>query len=100
MLNRIKTADWAIEEMAIFAEMENSANMETANMQISDFERDFIEQQIARQSLLRCVEIAEQTDLSSMTMDEINAEIEAVRQSKKNLNRKLNLQISTKSLPY
>ena len=40
---------------------------------------DLIEQQIAKQALRQCVEIAEQEGLSSMTMDEINA----VRQCKK-----------------
>jgi len=41
-----------------------------------------IEQQIARQALRRSVELAEKNGLSSMTMDEINAEINAVRQCK------------------
>jgi len=38
-----------------------------------------IEQQIARQALRRSVELAEKNGLSSMTMDEINAEINATR---------------------
>ena len=44
---------------------------------------DLIEQQVARQALRRSIEIAEKSGLSSMTMDEINAEIEAERQCKK-----------------
>jgi len=36
---------------------------------------DLIEQQMAREALRRSVEIAEENGLSSMTMDEINAEI-------------------------
>ena len=43
---------------------------------------DLIEQQIARQALRSSVEIAEKNGLSSMTMDEINNEITAVRQCK------------------
>ena len=44
---------------------------------------DLIERQIARQALRRCVSIAENHGLSSMSMDEINAEVNAVRQCKK-----------------
>ena len=44
---------------------------------------DLIERQIAKQALRRSVDIAEQNGLSSMTMDEINAEVNAVRQCKK-----------------
>jgi len=85
--------------MAIFASEIKRKDMRTISVQMSDLEYntlglsknslllseviDLIEQQIARQSLLRCVEIAEQTGLSSMTMDEINAEIEAVRQCRR-----------------
>ena len=36
---------------------------------------DLIERQVARQALRCCVEMAEKNGLSSMTMDEINAEI-------------------------
>lgn len=69
--------------------------MRTISVQISDVEyntfglsknifffseiADLIEQQMARQALRRSVEMAEQNGLSSMTMDEINAEINAVR---------------------
>jgi hypothetical protein len=42
-----------------------------------------IEHQIARQAMQRSVALAAQHGLSSMTMDEINAEINAVRQCKK-----------------
>lgn len=38
--------------------------------------------ELARQALLRAQEIAEQTGLSQMTLDEINAEIQAVRDAK------------------
>jgi len=41
---------------------------------------DLIERQMACQALRRSVEMAETNGISSMTMNEINAEINAVRQ--------------------
>lgn len=38
--------------------------------------------ELARQALTRAQEIAEQTGLSQMTLEEINAEIQAVRNAK------------------
>ncbi len=38
----------------------------------------------AKQSLLRCNEIAKEVGLSEMTFEEINAEIQAVRDAKNN----------------
>lgn len=43
---------------------------------------DLISVEYARKALLECNEIAEQEGLSAMTMDEINAEIKAVRDAK------------------
>jgi hypothetical protein len=43
---------------------------------------DLISIDYAKQSLIKCNEIAAQTGLSSMTMDEINEEIQAVRNAK------------------
>jgi hypothetical protein len=43
---------------------------------------EIISREYARQALLECNEIAEQVGLSKMTMDEINAEIKAVRDEK------------------
>ena len=73
--------------------------MKTISVQMSEVEYDtygllkdrfyfseiagLIERQMARQALRRCVAIAERNGLSDMTMDEINAEINAVRQCKK-----------------
>jgi len=70
--------------------------MKTISVQMSDVEystfglskntyffseiANLIEQQVARQALRRSVELAEKNGLSSMTMGEINAEINAVRQ--------------------
>ena len=74
-------------------------DMKTINVQLSDLEYnsfglsknsflfseiiDLIEQQIARQALRRSVELATQNGLSSMTMEEINAEIKAARQCRR-----------------
>ena len=73
-------------------------DMKTISVQMSDVEFDafglskdrfffseiagLIEQQMAQQALRRCVTIAERNGLSAMSMDEINAEINAVRQCK------------------
>jgi hypothetical protein len=70
--------------------------MKTISVQMSDVEysifglsknnfffseiADLIERQMARQALCRSIEMAEKNGLSSMTMDEINAEVNAVRQ--------------------
>jgi hypothetical protein len=43
---------------------------------------DLISREYARKALLECNEIAEQEGFSKMTMDEINAEIKAVRDAK------------------
>jgi len=43
---------------------------------------DLISNEYARTALLECNEIAKQQGLSKMTIDEINAEIKAVRDAK------------------
>jgi hypothetical protein len=43
---------------------------------------DLISREYARKALLECNVIAEQEGLSKMSMDEINAEIKAVRDAK------------------
>ena len=45
---------------------------------------EMINREYARKALLECNEIAEKVGLSKMTMDEINAEIKAVRDAKTN----------------
>lgn len=45
---------------------------------------ELISREYARKALLECNEIAKQVGLSKMTMDEINAEIKAVRDAKSN----------------
>jgi hypothetical protein len=44
---------------------------------------DIIERHLAKQAMCRCVALAQQHGLSSMTLDEINAEIKSARQCKK-----------------
>ena len=44
---------------------------------------DLVERQIARQALRSCVSLAGGQGLSTLSMEEINAEINAVRQCKK-----------------
>ncbi|MCU0446396.1 MAG: hypothetical protein MUE85_15930 [Microscillaceae bacterium] len=43
---------------------------------------EMISREYARKALLECNEIAKQVGLSKMTMDEINAEIKAIRDAK------------------
>lgn len=43
---------------------------------------ELISREYARKALLECNEIAQQVGLSNMTIDEINAEIKAVRDAK------------------
>ncbi|HEY0262275.1 MAG TPA: hypothetical protein VGB95_04565 [Chitinophagales bacterium] len=72
--------------------------MKTLNIQISDIEYnkfgfskdqlnfgeilDLVSKELARQSLEKCVQLAEKYGLSSMTMDEISEEVKAVRNAK------------------
>jgi predicted CopG family antitoxin len=74
--------------------------MKTLNISISDIEynkfglkndhltfSDFIEMvsnELSRQNLKKCVELAEKYGLSQLTMDDINKEIKAVRKNAKN----------------
>jgi hypothetical protein len=72
--------------------------MRTLNISISDIEYDkfglkgdkfsfselveVISNELAKQTLNECVELAEQYGLSKMTMDEISEEVKAVRDAK------------------
>lgn len=74
--------------------------MRTLNISISDndfdkfgFEKqdlpfpelvELISRELMRQNLDKCVELAEKHGLSSMTMDEIDKEVNAVRNAKSN----------------
>jgi len=56
-------------------------NLEGREIKFTDLV-DLISREYARKALLECNEIAKQEGLSEMTMDEINAEIKAVRDAK------------------
>ncbi len=74
--------------------------MKTLNISISDVEYnkfgikktiisfsdlvDLISREITRQSLNRCIELAEKNGLSKMTMEEITKEVKAARKNAKN----------------
>jgi CRISPR/Cas system CMR-associated protein Cmr3 (group 5 of RAMP superfamily) len=56
-------------------------NLESTEIKFTDLV-DLISREYARKALLECNKIAKQEGLSEMTMDEINAEINAVRDAK------------------
>jgi len=56
-------------------------NLESREIKFTDLV-DLISREYARKALLECNEIAKQEGLSEMTMDEINAEIKAIRNAK------------------
>lgn len=76
--------------------------MKTLNISISDLELDkfgikkdkisfsefvdLVSKELTRQTLNKCVELAEKYGLSRMTMDQITKEVKAVRKNAKNRN--------------
>lgn len=56
-------------------------NLKSREIKFTDLV-DLISKEYVRKALLECNEIAEQEGLSKMTLDEINAEIKAVRDAK------------------
>ncbi len=76
--------------------------MKTLNISISDLELDkfgikkdkisfsefvdLVSKELTRQTLNKCVELAEKYGLSTMTMDQITKEVKAVRKNAKNRN--------------
>jgi len=56
-------------------------NLESGEINFSDLV-EAINREYARKALLECNEIAEKVGLSNMTMEEINAEVKAVRDAK------------------
>ncbi len=76
--------------------------MRTLNISISDLELDkfgikkdkisfsefvdLVSKELTRQTLNKCIELAEKYGLSKMTMDEITKEVKAVRRNAKNRN--------------
>ena len=69
--------------------------MRTLNIAISDIEYnkfgikadelsfaellDIVSRELSKQTLLRCIELSENYGLTNMTMDEISAEVKAIR---------------------
>ena len=47
---------------------------------------DLVSKELTRQTLNKCIELAEKYGLSNMTMDEITKEVKAVRKNAKNRN--------------
>jgi hypothetical protein len=76
--------------------------MRTLNVSISDLELDkfgikndkmafsefvdLVSKELTRQTLNKCIELAEKYGLSNMTLDEITKEVKAVRRNAKNRN--------------
>ena len=76
--------------------------MRTLNISISDLELDkfgikkdkisfsefvdLVSKELTRQTLNKCIELAEKYGLSRLTMDEITKEVKAVRKNAKNRN--------------
>lgn len=58
-------------------------NLRNEEIKFSDLV-DLISQEYAREALIACNEIAEKEGLSKMSMEEINAEVKAVRDAKSN----------------
>jgi CRISPR/Cas system CMR-associated protein Cmr3 (group 5 of RAMP superfamily) len=58
-------------------------NLESGEIEFSDLV-EVINREYARKALVECNEIAKKVGLSKMTLDDINAEIKAVRDAKTN----------------
>ena len=56
----------------------NKFGIKTDQLSFTDFV-DLVSRELSRQTLSRCVELSERYGLSQMTMDEISAEVNAVR---------------------
>lgn len=58
-------------------------NLQLGELEFTDLV-EIIKTEFARKSLLECVDIADKVGLSSMSLEEINTEIQAVRDAKVN----------------
>jgi hypothetical protein len=63
----------------------NKFGIKDNNLNFSDFV-DIVRKELTRQNLSKCIELAENYELSKMTMDEITNEVKAVRKDAKNRN--------------
>lgn len=61
----------------------NKFGMSTDHFSFTDFV-DLISREISRQTLKKCVQLSEQYGIATMTMDEISAEVKAVRNNATN----------------
>jgi hypothetical protein len=72
----MKTLNIAISELEF-----TKFGIEKESLTFSEFV-ELVSRELMRQNLDKCVELAEKYGLSSMTMDEINEEVKAVRDGK------------------
>lgn len=61
----------------------NQLGIESDKLSFTEFV-DIVNREITKQTLNKCVQLAERYNLSKMTMDEINDEVKAVRNAKGN----------------
>lgn len=61
----------------------NKFGIKTDQLSFTDFV-DMVSRELSRQSLTKCVELAERYGLAKMNMDEISAEVKAVRKNEDN----------------
>jgi len=61
----------------------NKFGIKTEQLSFTDFV-DMVSRELSRQSLTKCVELAERYGLAKMNMDEISAEVKAVRKNEDN----------------
>lgn len=72
----MKTLSISISELEF-----NKFGIEKESLTFTEFV-ELISRELMRQNLDKCVELAEKHGLSTMTMDEINEEVKAVRNAK------------------
>ena len=61
----------------------NKFGIKTEQLSFTDFV-DMVSRELSRQSLTKCVELAERYGLAKMNMDEISSEVKAVRKNEDN----------------
>lgn len=61
----------------------NQLGLENDKLSFTEFV-DIVNKEITKQTLNKCVQLAEKYNLSKMSMDEINEEVKAVRNAKGN----------------
>jgi hypothetical protein len=61
----------------------NQLGLKNDNISFTDFV-DLLNKEISKQTLVKCVQLAKKYKLSQMSMDEISAEVNKVRDAKNN----------------